>query len=482
MKRQQWALTIWLLLPLAIVALLCWAIAVFTIQRSDRMATTPPVGAGGGATAGANAIGELLAGNPANKSAMPREAAKMVPPETLDQGFVLVVEDGSGLASDETPIYLAGNHNGWNPGDAAYRLVRESGKRWKIVVPKPRLTGGERLEFKFTRGDWAHVEVGPDLADIENRRLPDVDAAKLAPGQQPVIELKVPRWQVERPGAGPPTAAAETSEVTGTIKRLQVQGGAGTAMGQTRDILVWLPPGYEDAKNANRTYPVLYLHDGQNIFSKPPTAPAEWHADEIATDLIGKGMMQPIIIVGVPHSGNGRLQEYLPVPAIDNATPQGERHVQWLLNEVMPRVERAFRVKTGPESTGVGGSSLGAVISVYAATTHADKFGLVLAESLPLRTGKAQVWDDWLAGVQTWPRRVPLGMGGAETGNNPDRAERNRSYVDAVKALDERLKKAGLGADRRLLIIDPAAEHTESAWAKRLPQALVFLSPPPMDS
>jgi predicted alpha/beta superfamily hydrolase len=144
-------------------------------------------------------------------------------------------------------------------------------------------------------------------------------------------------------------------------------------------------------------------------------------------------------------------------------------------------VDAAFRTKAGPESTAVGGSSLGAVISLYAATKRPDVFGMVLAESLPLRTGDAAVWDGFVASVKKWPSRVYLGIGGAEMGADPKLADRNKAYLDAVKALDATLDKAGLGADRRLLIVDQGATHTEDAWAKRLPQALSFLFPPPMD-
>ncbi|MCX5690496.1 MAG: alpha/beta hydrolase-fold protein [Planctomycetota bacterium] len=269
--------------------------------------------------------------------------------------------------------------------------------------------------------------------------------------------------------------------MTGEVRRLQVSGGATTAAGATRELLVWLPPGYSEPANARAKYPVIYLHDGQNVFETAPGAAAEWKADEIATSLITRHMMSPAIIVAVPNAGQGRNSEYMPVSGIAEIPAAGAIHTAWLLNEVKPRVEAAFRVKTGPENTGIGGSSLGAAISLYAATTHPEAFGLLLAESLPLRTGDAKVWDSFVAGVKTWPKRVYLGIGGAELGSDAKNAERNKAYVDAVKSLDSVLDKAGLGPDRRLLVIDQAAQHNEEAWSKRLPQALSFLFPPPMD-
>jgi predicted alpha/beta superfamily hydrolase len=260
------------------------------------------------------------------------------------------------------------------------------------------------------------------------------------------------------------------------VRRLQVQGGAGTSKGQVRDLLVWLPPGYDDDANAGVRYPVLYMHDGQNLFEKLPTVPGEWRADETATELIQSRKVRPMIIVGVPHSGAGRMSEYLPVAALDGVEPQGEAHVRWLLTEVMPRVERTFRVAAGPENTGVGGSSLGAAIGLYAATQHPEVFGKALLESLPLRSGRGIAWDDLLGSVRAWPGRTYLGMGGNETGPEADKDARNQEYVDAVKALQGRISTSK-GSESVMLMIDQDAVHNEEAWAARFPKALEYLFP-----
>lgn len=487
MTRQQIALSAFVISPLVVLVLLCWAIA--SNIGEPRKMDVPPVGAGAGNTGGANAIGELLAhGSVKPRAAAPEsveppaQAAKQIEPESLEQGFLLIVEDKSGKASPASPIYLASNYGNWNPGDPAFKLEPQSDMKWRILVKRP-AGRTDRMEFKFARGSWELEELNADLSPPGNRTLPMIDAASVKPGEPPRIELSVQRWGDERPG-GEAKAANDPYRAitaTGTVKRVQVAGGA-AAPGTLRDLLVWLPPGYSDARNANARYPVLYMHDGQNVFEKHAGIPAEWRADETATELIGKGQMSPVIIVAVPHSGVGRNAEYLPVEALAGTPPRGGEHLHWLVTEVMPRIERGFRVKTGPENTGVGGSSLGAVISLYEAVERPDLFGLVLAESLPLRTGNAGAWDAWLAGVKQWPRKVYLGVGGAETGNSEQNAVRNRGYLEAVQNLDKTLDKAGLGPDRRLLVVDTKATHNEEAWAKRLPEALRFLFPPPMDS
>lgn len=467
-------LTVFLLSPIFLIAGLMYSFAR-SVDKGSPMAEARALGAGAGDTGGANALGEWLSGRRAN-AAQPR----MVQPETLEGGVILIVQDKSQMGSKDSPIYIAGTFNNWNPGDDKFKLEPQSDMRWRVRLPMS--PDGAPYEFKFTRGSWDEVELAADLADVTNRRLPMIDAASVKPGEPPKIELVIEKFADQRPQAAPKARTLDPYRAigaTGDVRRLQVQGGAATAAGNVRDLIVWLPPGYDLPENATRRYPVLYMHDGQNLFETHPLAPGEWKADETAGALIASGKIEPIIIVGIPHSGAGRISEYLPESPLPNVVAEGDRHVEWLLREVKPRVERAFRVDTRAERTAIGGSSLGAVIALHAAARHPEAFGIVLAESLPLRTGDASAWERWLGSIQHWPKRIFLGMGGRE-GVGADRATpagEDNPYVVAVKALDQRLAAAGVGLDRRKLMIVPDAEHTESAWAARFPEALAFLFP-----
>lgn len=394
--------------------------------------------------------------------------AQPVAAESLAQGFVLVVQDKTGLAKADSPIYLASNAGGWNPGLPAMKLSGRSDGRWQIIVPRP--AEGTKLEFKFTRGSWETVETASDGSDLPNRTLAPVDTSKLKPGEPPLIELTVATWADQRPGAQKSLDPYRTIQATGTVRRVQVVGG-GLPKGEVRDLPVWLPPGYDDRANAQRTYQVLYLMDGQNIFEQLPGVPAEWRADETAADLIAKGQIEPLIIVGIPHAGQSRTPEYLPLQSFQGATTYGEPFVQWLLREVMPRIERGLRVKSGPDNTAIGGASLGGLISLYAATTHPDRFGMVLAESPSLVIGQGEAWKDLFGSVKQWPARIYLGMGDHEV---PDAAVRAR-LVAAVQALDATIKAAGIPDAHRMLVIEAGAVHDENAWARRLPAAMKFL-------
>lgn len=489
MRKQNVALTAFLLFSLVMVIFLTLGI-IYGLKNGPRM-DAPPVGAGGGSTGGANGLGEVLFGNKANKAAKeyksggPGEksadaqpvATNLVDPATLDQGFILLVNDKVKKSSASDPIYFASNVTGWNPGDPEFKLTPQSDMKWRIHLTKPKSKGNpnEPIEFKFARGSWDACEVNADLSDRPNRTLPKVDISKLKAGEIPTIEFEVPHWADERPNARQTGEQPATVSI-GTLKRLQVQGGVGNAKGQSRDLLVWLPPGYDAPENANTKYPVLYMHDGQNIFSKPATAPGEWQMDETCGRLINEGKIRPLIVVGIPNSGTTRTAEYLPPvtteEVVQGLPPRGEAHLDWVLREVMPRVERSFRVATGPANTAIGGSSLGGLISLYAGAKHPDTFGLILAESPALRFGKNEFGKTLFASVKQWPGKVYLAVGTAEAGAGNGAST---DFANAVKFLDEQLHKDGLDASREKLIVEEGAAHNEDAWAKRLPGAMEFL-------
>lgn len=490
-------LTCFILTPAVMVAILLYSIGETPAMRAT------PIGAGAANTGGANAIGELLAGNRATHNAArdgqafdqtleaprasPRPAAapsqpepRLAQPEELPQGFIVIVDDKAKRATEASPIYFASSINGWNPRDEKYRLTPQSDGKWRIALPpKP---GGGLIEFKFTRGSWSAEELDENLNTISNRYFPKVDVSRLGPGEQPRIEFIIPAWGDQR--AQDPTIKARDPyrvlNVEGTVRRVEVRGGGGGAEDSFRDLLVWLPPGYDDPENAGRAYPVLYMQDGQNLFEKMPGTPAEWAADETATRLINAREMQPIIIVGIPHSGERRRAEYLPVVVSADITPGGDRYVEFLVTQVKPRIDRLFRTLGEPRHTAIGGSSLGAAVALHAVNTRPDVFGSLLAESLPLATWDPAAWENYIRSIKAFPTRAYIGMGGRELGTEPANANRNRRYVEAAIKLDHAFASAGLDRSRRLLIIADDAQHDEVAWAARLPDALRFLFPPSM--
>lgn len=400
---------------------------------------------------------------------------EMVRPETLPQGFVLVVTDSAGKANKDNPMFMASSINGWNPADADSIMSGRSDLRWQIVIDKD--LKGVSVQFKFALGGWDREELDSEGNAIPNRKLPLVDISELKEGERPVIELVVADFRE-------PTSLAEEVrksgfyhklEVTGDVARLPVRGGAGGAEATTRDLLIWTPPGYNDPKNADKQYPVLYMFDGQNLFEQLPGVPGEWKIDETATELIESGKIEPVVIVGIPHAGTHRLKEYLPYGSHLGAKGDGVATMEWMIHEIMPRVERAFRVKTDRESTSIGGASLGGSMAIYGSTAYPDRFANAIVESLPMLSDHGQAAMNYLSSVKRWPDKVFLGMGGKEAGNDPADSELNKQYTQWAQVIDLGLSAAGMSDDQKLLVIEPDANHNEIAWANRFERAMIFI-------
>jgi predicted alpha/beta superfamily hydrolase len=260
------------------------------------------------------------------------------------------------------------------------------------------------------------------------------------------------------------------SGATGDLRLHELRSGI---FRNTRFLRVWLPPGYEDHENEGKRYPVLYLNDGQNLFEASSAfAGVEWQADEAADRLIRAGTVPPLIMVGIDNAGKDRLREYMPHRSVNPMMlrVQGRRYPDFLFEEVMPFVERNYRVTAAPEETGLGGSSLGALIALYTATVGPGRIGRLLLESPSLWVSNRQIIKESRA-VRIWPERIFLAAGTAEGAN----AEKSRSVVENVQELAAIIRRAVLSEKRLRVQIQEGAGHSESAWAQRFPEALQFL-------
>jgi len=240
-----------------------------------------------------------------------------------------------------------------------------------------------------------------------------------------------------------------------------------------RFLRVWLPPDYDEASNLGREYPVFYLNDGQNLFEPLSSFTGiEWQVDETADRLIREGAVPPTIFVGIDNAAKDRIREYMPHRSFRpiRLRVQGSRYPDFLVKEVMPFVARNYRVASGPENTGLGGSSLGALIALYTAISRPGLIGRLLLESPSLWAANRQMIRESRS-VKNWPDRVFLACGTAEAG----RPDKNQSVVDDVREMAGILRRAGLDEKRLRVVIEEGAPHSESAWARRFPEALAFL-------
>jgi len=240
-----------------------------------------------------------------------------------------------------------------------------------------------------------------------------------------------------------------------------------------RMLRVWTPPGYDLPENSSMRYAVFYLNDGQNLFEKSTSfTGVEWEVDETASRLIGERRIPPIIIVGIDNAGHERVKEYIPYRSLNPPLlrPRGSKYPAFLLEEVMPFVEQRYRVAKGGENRALGGSSLGALISLYVAMAAPGIFGRLLIESPSLWVANRQVLREARI-FRDWPARISIGIGTREAG----RDDKDQQTVESVRELERILRRAGLERDRLQVAIKDGATHSEGAWAARFPEALTFL-------
>lgn len=244
----------------------------------------------------------------------------------------------------------------------------------------------------------------------------------------------------------------------------------------TRMLRVWVPGNYFSPHNVHRKYPVLYMQDGQNLFNKATAFAGEWQMDETADHLIGSFKIGQMFIVGIDNAGDGLSEEYLPYPDPRNpkspstADVRGKDYAKFLITEVMPFLAKKYRIANGVVNTGIGGSSYGAVVSLYSALEHPTVFGHVLLESPPLWVGDGQLLKD-ATKAKLLPQKMYIGVGTSE-GEDPRIAEQE---VQDVKELEKILRAKGMGETRLKVVVEEHATHNEGAWARRLPEAMLFL-------
>jgi len=266
-----------------------------------------------------------------------------------------------------------------------------------------------------------------------------------------------------------------TPTVVGTLETFEL---ASKVFDYTRTVRVFLPPGYSDAANRERRYPVLYMFDGQNLFDACLAYDHvhEWQMDETVTRLAGEGKIEPLIVVGLDNAREKRAFEYL--PWLDNIQnpggppPGGARLPEFLINEVMPVIEARYRIAKGRENTAIGGSSYGGIAALYVGLNAPLVFGKVLAESPSLAVGNGKMGRE-TSPLAIGPLKVFIGFGGKEF----DAPDANEAEVKMIHLIEANLKNALYSPSEVTFVFDPDARHNEEAWAKRLPEALVFLFP-----
>lgn len=235
-----------------------------------------------------------------------------------------------------------------------------------------------------------------------------------------------------------------------------------------RDLIVYLPKIY--SAEATRQFPVLYLQDGQNLFDgRTSFVPGmDWHVGQTADEVIASGDVEPLIIVGIYHANRRRVEEYTPTRDRRLGGGKAKLYGRMLMEEIKPFIESEFRALPGPAHTGLGGSSLGALVALYLGLEHPEVFGRLAVLSPSVWWDKGFILRS-VGRTKPSPRpKIWLDVGSREGERTVANVVRLRDALVAqgwTQGLDLRFEQVADG------------EHNEASWATRVSPFLRFLFP-----
>ncbi|MFY0673738.1 MAG: T9SS type A sorting domain-containing protein [Bacteroidia bacterium] len=342
----------------------------------------------------------------------------------------------------EDPIHIAGDFQGWNPASQDYVFAIDSVTGLHVLTMY--FVEGE-IEFKFARGSWDKVESTENGGFRPNRE------AIVAAGD--TLELEILGWEdLDGNGGGNSTAAANVQILTDSFYIPQLK--------TYRRVWIYLPPDYNETSH---NYPVLYMHDGQNVFDAKTSFAGEWKVDETLNELHAKGD-SGIIVVAIDNGGSNRTAEYTPWENTQYGGGDGSEYVDFLVKELVPYINTNYRTLATPRNTGIMGSSLGGLISTYAAVKYPDVFGRVGSFS-PAYWINPEIFDlEYKEGSLASTKFYQI------AGN-----KESETMVSNMMKMHDSLKSHGVNTENIESIAKTDGAHSEWFWAREFEDAYLFL-------
>lgn len=340
-------------------------------------------------------------------------------------------------------LYMAGNFNNWNPGSAPHALSMQPDSSWLISLP----AGSGTISFKFTRGSWASVEGSSSGNQIPNRSF--------TYGNGDTVYVSILSWEDLHGGGGggQSSANAQVQVLTDSFYLPQLF--------RYRRIWLYLPPDYQS--QPLKRYPVVYMHDGQNLFDNLTAFAGEWEVDERMSELHAEG--DPgAIIVGIDNGGSDRVFEYSPWLNPTYGGGQGDHYINSIVYTVKPYIDQHYRTDTSRLATAMIGSSMGGLISQYGAMKYQNVFSKVgvFSPSFWFHNNiYAQVSD---VGRQQ-PMRFYYYAGGQESAN----------MVAQTTQMHYLMSQNGFAQHELKMVIRNDGQHSESFWAAAFKPAYQWL-------
>ncbi|AXG68618.1 enterobactin/ferric enterobactin esterase [Kordia sp. SMS9] len=338
-------------------------------------------------------------------------------------------------------IYISGDFEGWSGGRPELKLEQKDSTYYKITLPNHR----ETINFKFTLGNWETVELDEKRQNIENRTYTFKEHPEM-------IQVVIGAWSN---GSNNETISSKQPNVETFSENFKIP-----QLNKTRKIQVYLPPNYESTE---KSYPVLYMHDGQNVFDKATSYAGEWEVDETLNTLHYTHGLH-IIVVAIDNSEE-RMQEYTAWTHEKYGTPQGKQYVEFIAKTLKPAIDAKYRTKKDAKNTGIMGSSMGGLISQYAAFAHPDVFGKAGIFS-PSFWFSENTFTFTKANLAKAKNSKLYYVMGEKEGEN---------MVNNLNKMRTLLEKNNFPKDNFTSKFEPNGTHSEVFWRSELKTALLWL-------
>jgi len=339
------------------------------------------------------------------------------------------------------PIHIAGSFQGWNPGDPNSILADLGNGQFEITINPP--IG--LIKFKFTRGSWATVE-----GTANGGFLPDREFNYL--GGVVTHNVTIAGWE----GLGQNSTAAPNVHLLNANFFMP-------QLNRSRRILIYLPPDYETTQ---KQYPVLYMHDGQNLFDDATSFSGEWGVDEALNQLHAQGDYG-CIVVGIYNGGALRIDELAPwVNTSYNEGGEGDQYVDFIVETLKPFVDQNYRTLPSRDYTGIMGSSLGGLISQYGIMEHQDVFSKAGIFSPAFWFNDPEIFNHSANTPKTAPMKI-YQLAGQQEGNG--------SVVADVNQMEAVLLNNGFGTGELFKAFHQDGQHSEWYWKREFPAAYQWL-------
>ena len=360
----------------------------------------------------------------------------------------ILVEELPKETPENASIFISGNFEGWTGGNKKYQLNKKN-DTYSITLPKQ----PEAILFKFTQGSWASVECDKNGLALDNRTYKFTETAD-------TLRVKIAGWDNL---FNPEKGSSAASNVTILAEDFYMP-----ELDRNRRIWIYLPPNYN---TSNKSYPVVYMHDGQNLFDKSTAYSGEWQVDETLNNLSETKNLE-LIVVGIDHGDDKRLDEYTPWKNNKYGGGEGDKYLEFIVNTLKPYIDSNYKTLPNKKDTAIFGSSMGGLISYYAALKYPKTFGKIGVYSPSFwfspEVSAFSKYNDSLKDTDIYF------LAGGKEGGNTTFEEINQTVRD-MNRISGALQEQGFPGQNMHIKVDPEGEHNEKLWRTSFEETILWL-------